>query len=618
MDEKKKPFSILLIDPNGLNSHLLTQRFSKEISNPTAEDAPPKFSGGASGAAGVLQPPEPEAEGIPDRGFMPRVGGWAKPGPLTQLDLAKSIPDALEKLARRTYQMILADCHSLDGAQHVEEVLRTLRQERKGTPLIVFVERGEEAEGRRALKAGATDFIVKEEKELRELPAKLWNFYRTYELTHQKTELHNEIAADQEKLTEINDKLRKLSIRDELTGIFNHRYFQERLHEEFDRSLRYGHPISCLLLDLDLFRRVNENLGHAVGDEILKETSALLAENSRLSDLVGRFGGEEFVLLSPHVDYEGAQDLANRIRELFSEHIFLPESHRLSLTVSIGVASFPEDAIRHRTDLLNFADQALFRAKAGGRNRVYLYRNVMPTIGETLPHLKMNEERVLEFQKRLTDIMDHSRRGYIESSKAMMAALESKDHYTAGHAGNVARTTLQVAEALGLPLEEAEVVEHAGLLHDIGKICISDSILLKEGRLTHAEYEAMKHHPYFGYRIVKPIKFLQAEATLILHHHEWYNGEGYPCRLAKTEIPLGARIIAIVDSYDTMRLSGGRYKKTMPVEEAVNELIRCAGKQFDPAVVQVFIQVLLLRRELAPDSYNKKELEATLSGTLPH
>ena len=198
-----------------------------------------------------------------------------------------------------------------------------------------------------------------------------------------------------------------------------------------------------------------------------------------------------------------------------------------------------------------------------------------------------------------------------------MAALESKDHYTADHAGNVARISLQVAEAMGLSLDEAEIVEHAALLHDIGKICISDPVLLKPARFSHGEYEAMKQHPYFGYRIVKPIKYLQQEAILILHHHEWYNGEGYPCRLAKNEIPLGARIISVIDSYDTMRLAGGRYKKTMSVEEGVNELIRCAGKQFDPEVVRAFIQVMLLRKELGPGAYNKKDLESVFTGAQP-
>ena len=369
------------------------------------------------------------------------------------------------------------------------------------------------------------------------------------------------------------------------------------------------------MIDLDFFRSINDQLGHATGDEILKEAAEILLMGSRLSDLIARFGGEEFVILLPHVDYQGAAELAERFRETFARHTFLGNSQAVTATVSIGVSSFPEDAVKDRSDLLHFADQAVFRAKAGGRNQVYLYRNIGPTLKDALPHLKISEEKIFEFQRKLSEIADKARRGYVESSKMFIQALDSKDHFTAGHAGGVAKLAMQVAEASGLSLDDSEIVGHAGLLHDIGKICISDEILLKPSRLTLAEYEAMKQHHYFGYRIVKPIKFLREEATLILHHHEWFNGEGYPCCLAGNEIPLGARIVSVVDSYDTMRLAGGRYKQTLSVEAAVNELIACAGTQFDPEVVQTFIQVLLMKKELAPESYNRKRLREVIRST---
>jgi HD-GYP domain-containing protein (c-di-GMP phosphodiesterase class II) len=162
---------------------------------------------------------------------------------------------------------------------------------------------------------------------------------------------------------------------------------------------------------------------------------------------------------------------------------------------------------------------------------------------------------------------------------------------------------------MGMTIEDAEVVEHAALLHDIGKICVADDILLKPAKLTFAEYEKMKQHPYWGYKILQPIKFLREESILVLHHHEWFNGEGYPSRMKGEEIPLGSRIISVIDSYDTMRLAGGRYKKTTPVVESVNELIACSGNQFDPKVVKTFIGVLKMRNELLTDDYNKDLLE---------
>ncbi|MBI4368189.1 MAG: HD domain-containing protein, partial [Candidatus Omnitrophica bacterium] len=154
--------------------------------------------------------------------------------------------------------------------------------------------------------------------------------------------------------------------------------------------------------------------------------------------------------------------------------------------------------------------------------------------------------------------------------------------------------------------------EHAGLLHDIGKISIPDEILLKPGAFTHAEYEKMKEHPVLGYQIVKPIKFLAEEALIILHHHEWYNGEGYPNRLKGKEIPQGARIVSVLDAYDTMRAAGGRYKRTLNCEESVRELIEHAGTQFDPEVVLHFVQVLLKRGDLKPGAYDHKRLEESV------
>ncbi len=538
----------------------------------------------------------------------------------TNLDIIKSVSDAIEKLKNNHYHVILA--HYVPNANGngngngngygLNEIFTEIHRRRLSTPVILMVDPEGENYARKALKIGATDYLIKSDEEIRKLPERLWTIYRNYELHANTEDLVDEINLQNVRLLETNDKLRNLSVRDQLTGLFNHRHLQERLVDEFARASRHSYPISCILVDLDQFHEINEQRGHAVGDEILKEAAGLLTESSRVSDLIARFGGEEFALILPHIDYIGAQEVGERLRQYFAKHTFLADSERITLTISVGISSFPEDAMKHRSDLFGFADQALFRAKSGGRNCVFLYRDILPTIGETLPHLKISSERVLEFQRKLSEIADQARRGYIESSRALIKALESKDKFTAGHSGRVASLSLQVAETMGLTLDEAEMVEHAGLLHDIGKICISDDILLKPERLSLAEYEAMKQHPYLGYRILKPIKFLQEEATLVLHHHEWFNGQGYPCRLTKNEIPLGARIVAVVDSYDTMRVAGGRYKKIITVEDAVAELISCSGTQFDPEAVQAFVQVLLMRKDLGTDGYDKKRLRQTL------
>jgi len=183
-------------------------------------------------------------------------------------------------------------------------------------------------------------------------------------------ELTGEILNQNEKLLAVNEKLRELSIRDELTGLYNHRYLQERLTEEFTRAVRYGYPISCLILDLDHFRRVNDTLSHTGGDEVLKEAAGLLLENCRLSDLIARFGGEEFVILLPDTDKNGAMAVAEKLRHLVQEK-------NPGVTISVGVAHYPED-VAEVDDLIDHADIALYDAKDAGRNKVFTYKGSKP------------------------------------------------------------------------------------------------------------------------------------------------------------------------------------------------------------------------------------------------
>ena len=240
-----------------------------------------------------------------------------------------------------------------------------------------------------------------------------------------------------------------------------------------------------------------------------------------------------------------------------------------------------------------------------------LYRDIVPHIVENLPELKMEAHDVEMFRHHMMEVADSSRKAYLEACTVLVKAIESKDPMTAGHGASCVKYSKMTAEEMGIASDDVEIIANAALLHDIGKICIADEILLKPARLTMAEFEIMKEHTYFGYRILKPIKFLREEAELVLHHHEWFNGEGYPCRLKGTDIPVGARIIAVVDSYDTMRKAGGRYKKTISATDAVNELINCSGIQFDAVVVKAFIEVLKRCGEFKGE-YLKDKLEETI------
>lgn len=521
---------------------------------------------------------------------------------------ATNMEEALDKLSKHRFHLLLVDSNA--DAEEGFKLFQETRRLKLEIPFVMMAPVRDDAFVRQAMKAGVENIIVKSESHFQGLAQTL---HECYEKFHSRKGIEEFRQKLQERLGGITPEDKKqLSTRDDLTGLYTHSYLHDRVVRDFSAATRYGYPLSCLMVDIDHFRLINEKFGYRTGEQILKQCGQLLFDNCRLSDCIARYGGEEFAIVLPHVNYEGASELAHRLRLLFAQHKFVVNSQEVQLTLSIGVASFPEDPIKNRADLLVFADQALSRAKTLGRNSVSLYREMESIFGDSFPALKISEDKIVDFQRRMTEISITARKAYTEASKALIAALESKDRYTVGHAGSSARYSLWTAEAMGLGTDEAEMVQHAALLHDIGKICIPDAILLKPGRLTLTEFETMKQHPYLGYKMLKPVKFLQQEAIMVLHHHEWWNGEGYPCRLKGNEIPLGARIIAVVDSYDTMRTAGGRYKKTITVEYAVNELINCAGTQFDPEIVRVFIEVLKARGDLKPDGYNQARLDEVL------
>ena len=530
-----------------------------------------------------------------------------------KLELVSTVSDAIAKLASSgPFDVILTDFRLPDSTG--VDFLDRLKREGLKVPVLLMTSAGDELLAVNSLKSGFMDYIVKSEGAFRDLPVTIEAAYERFSSQEQEKKLRDEIAEKNVELRTVNEKLAEVSIRDEVTSLYNHRYLQEQLTDEFARATRYHHSLSCLMIDIDHFKTINDTFGHLAGDRVLQDLGRFLSTFLRQGDLVARYGGEEFVILLPHVGYEGAGHLAERLRKRVMELPFTEgsSSNKMQVTVSIGVSSYPEDAVDRKDTLVFYADKALYRAKGAGRNRVYLYRDMTKDYTAKIPELKFNDEKVHEFRRRLFDVSEMAKRAYIEATKALINALEAKDPHTMGHAARVGYYSALIAKEMGLGEDDVRIIEHAGLLHDIGKICIADEILLKPGPYTHQEYEKMKMHPVFGYQIVKPIKFLSEEALIILHHHEWYNGEGYPHRLKGREIPLGARIVSILDAYDTMRAAGGRYKRTTTCEEAVREVVEHAGTQFDPTAALHFVQVLIKRGDLDGRTFDQQKLKESL------
>lgn len=377
-----------------------------------------------------------------------------------------------------------------------------------------------------------------------------------------------EVAAELEAK---NRRLEELAVSDELTGLYNYSYFRRRLQEELGKAGMYGDPVSLLILDIDDFRSFDEKFGYVFGNEALGAIAALILRETRVGDVVCRYGGDEFAVILPKTGRDEACALATNIVETIGRHNFAPpeagEARHISMTA--GVATYPVDA-RGDVDLINRAENALFAARQVGGERVQCYHNVL----EELRAAGVDEGEQ-----------------FWASLETLITVINAKDKYTRGHSERVAELVMALAREIGLSEEETRVLGYAGFLHDIGKIEIDRRVLNKEGPLTDEEWNTIKQHPLYGATIVEPLPRLKDLVPVIRHHHERFDGRGYPDGLKGFAIPLGARIMALADSYDAMR-SNRPYRQAMTVEEALAEVKRCAGTQFDPGLVGPFIKVV--------------------------
>jgi diguanylate cyclase (GGDEF)-like protein/putative nucleotidyltransferase with HDIG domain len=392
-----------------------------------------------------------------------------------------------------------------------------------------------------------------------------------------------------EELDKKNKELIELSITDGLTGLYNHRFIQERFSFEFKRVKRYGGNLSCMMIDIDHFKDLNDTHGHQCGDFVLRELADLLRVHSREVDICGRYGGEEFLILT-NVALEYTMQFATKLHAAIDGHVFEFDNNKLHVTVSIGLADF-RPGMKDRHELIDRADMALYQAKEDGRNIIRIWKEKTDGGDVSADHYGAQE-----LKKQFVHLSNQARSTYMEYTNALIMAVDAKDPYTKEHSQNVSATSVEIAQAMGLSTGEIEIIKYAGLLHDVGKIAVNQDILVKKEPLTREEYEVLKKHPVIGVNILKDIRFLEKEIPIILHHHERYDGKGYPHGLKGREIPVGARIIAMADAFDAMT-SGRGYKDKVSLEKTMAELKRGSGTQFAPEVVDAFLMVLQKKQE---------------------
>ena len=354
---------------------------------------------------------------------------------------------------------------------------------------------------------------------------------------------------------------------DELTGLFNRRHFEERLKEEVARHSRYGDPFSILMLDLDNFKTYNDVYGHPAGDNLLGQLGEIIKSSVRDADQAFRYGGDEFVVILAQTARDDAYVVAERVRGQIADQM---ERKSITVTCSIGLASYPADGVI-AGELVNGADTALYYAKWTGGNRIYFSSKAA--------------------SEPLDDGRIHGKRNGLSAVYALVSVVEARDPYVYGHSRRVNTYAVALAEALGLSPDEVSRVSTAALLHDIGKIGIPDEVLNKKEKLSRENWETIKAHPRLGTNIVSNIPQLVGCADSILHHHERWDGRGYPEGLKGEQIPLESRILAIADSFEAMS-SARPYRPALSREDVLLELRKGAGSQFDPNLVEVFIGIV--------------------------
>lgn len=354
---------------------------------------------------------------------------------------------------------------------------------------------------------------------------------------------------------------------DELTGLFNRRHFEERLKEEVARHSRYGDPFSVFMLDLDNFKTYNDVYGHPAGDILLGQIGRIIKSSVRDADQAFRYGGDEFVVILPQTARDDAYVVAERVRGQIADEM---EQRSITVTCSIGLASYPVDGVI-AGELVAGADTALYYAKWTGGNRIYVSSKVT--------------------SEPLDDGRIRGKRNGLSAVYALVSIVEARDPYVYGHSRKVNTYAVALGEAIGLSPDEVSKVSIAALLHDIGKIGIPDEVLNKKDKLSKENWEAIKAHPRLGTNIVSNIPQLVRCADSILHHHERWDGSGYPEGLKGEQIPLESRILTIADSFEAMS-SARPYRPALSREEVVEELRKGAGSQFDPNLVEVFIGII--------------------------
>lgn len=427
-----------------------------------------------------------------------------------------------------------------------------------------------------SLKSPTFDFVIKKPINNAEVELVL----RSIKAMRKKFQVEAQLSANMEDLS---SKLEAWGFVDNLTHCYNHRYFSKKIQDEASRINREGGSVAEIVFDIDAFSSVNEIYGHGIGDIVITQFAAMLKDSVRSHDVVCRTGGQEFSVLLHNIPDESVEGFAQRIVNSVEKTHFGTEKEYLRISVSAGVAIYPSEGVKSTIDLVKKATAALRKAKKEHGSMVIMHG----------AKAKENKEKIdpEELQHQIADLNHMVNQGVVEMVYGFARLIEAKDEYTGEHVEDTEELAEKVARELKLGDNEIVNVKHAAILHDLGKVGIDESILCKEGSLSAEEFEEIQKHPVIAAEVLKSIHALSDALPAILHHHERFDGKGYPSHLKGEEIPLSARIVSIADVYQALT-SDRPYRKAYTKEKALRIITEESGKQFDPMVVNAFLKVV--------------------------
>ncbi|MDY6309831.1 MAG: diguanylate cyclase [Cyanobacteriota bacterium] len=390
------------------------------------------------------------------------------------------------------------------------------------------------------------------------------------------------------------------AVTDVLTGLYNRRYFEESVEKEVQRAKRQKTPFSVIGIDLDHLKQINDTYGHSYGDLAIKTIADILKSNARAIDVPARIGGEEFDVLLPGIASDGAMKAAERIRKAIESKEIETIGH---ITGSLGVATYLEHT-NNVEELLELTDQAMYNSKRNGRNRVTLAKPITETSWQEIAIQTfldiLSKNRVPTAKKLSEDLCQKLKNAENEGenkqeSLYMVADMLTKLYnpmHESGMVKNKVLMAVSLAKRFDLPKEEVDNLRVAMLLYDIGNLMISPGLLQKATPLTETEREKIKNHPVIAaQKILKPISYVQDILPIIEHHHENWDGSGYPDKKAKNDIPLTSQIILIIDEY--FALTEARpYRPKLSSKDAIKIIHADAGKKWNTTLVDEFISLL--------------------------